>query len=74
MVVITNGNQRVDHGDFFHAVRRAMRTTGVGSLLAARPSGVRCSVIPTGTSNSERDYGALTPGIAVYVPSCQVTS
>jgi sugar diacid utilization regulator len=40
VVVITNGSQRVDHDAFFHAVRRAVRTTGVGSLLATRPGGV----------------------------------
>lgn len=40
VVVITNGSQRVDHDTFFHAVRRAVRTTGVGSLLATRSGGV----------------------------------
>jgi sugar diacid utilization regulator len=40
VVVVSHGNQRVDHGEFFQAARRAMRATGVGSLLAARPGGV----------------------------------
>jgi DNA-binding PucR family transcriptional regulator len=40
VVLVTNGSQRVDHEAFFHAVRRAVRATGVGSLLAARPGGV----------------------------------
>jgi sugar diacid utilization regulator len=40
VVIVTNGNQRVDHEAFYHAVRRAVRATEVGSLLAARPGGV----------------------------------
>jgi sugar diacid utilization regulator len=40
VVVVANGSQPVDHAEFFHAVGRAMRATGVGSLLAARPGGV----------------------------------
>jgi hypothetical protein len=40
VVLVTNGRQRVDHEAFFHAVRRAVRATGAGSLLAARPGGV----------------------------------
>jgi sugar diacid utilization regulator len=40
VVVFTNGSQRVDHEAFFHAVRRAVRATRAGSLLAARPGGV----------------------------------
>ncbi|HWR47498.1 MAG TPA: helix-turn-helix domain-containing protein [Pseudonocardiaceae bacterium] len=40
VLVITNGSQRTDHEAFYHAVRRAVRATGVGSLLAARPGGV----------------------------------
>jgi sugar diacid utilization regulator len=35
-----NGSQRVDYEAFYDAVRRAVRTTEVGSLLAARPGGV----------------------------------
>ncbi|MDQ4033640.1 MAG: helix-turn-helix domain-containing protein [Actinomycetota bacterium] len=40
VLIVTNGNQRIDHEAFFHAVRRAMRDTGAGSLLTARPGGV----------------------------------
>jgi GGDEF-like domain len=40
VVLATNGSQRINHKDFYHAVRRAVRATGVGSLLAARPGGV----------------------------------
>jgi sugar diacid utilization regulator len=40
VVLATTGSQRVDHEDFYHAVHRAVRATGVGSLLAARPGGV----------------------------------
>jgi sugar diacid utilization regulator len=40
VVVITNGSPRASHESFFHAVRRAMRDTGAGSLLVARSGGV----------------------------------
>jgi sugar diacid utilization regulator len=40
VVLVTNGSHRADHETFYHAVRRAMRATRVGSLLAARPGGV----------------------------------
>ena len=40
VVIVTNGNQHVDTEAFFHAVRRAMRDTGAGSLLTACPGGV----------------------------------
>ena len=40
VVIITNGQRRGDPDAFFHAVRRAVRTTGAGSLLASRPGGV----------------------------------
>ena len=40
VVLLTNGTSRADHEAFYHAVRRAVRITGVGSLLAARPGGV----------------------------------
>ena len=40
VVVVTTGSHHVDHDAFFHAVRRAVRATGIGSLLAARPGGV----------------------------------
>ena len=40
VVVITDGSQRGNHEAFYHAVRRAVRTTGIGSLLASRPDGV----------------------------------
>jgi sugar diacid utilization regulator len=39
-VVIVNGGSHGDQETFFHAVRRAVRATGVGSLFAARPGGV----------------------------------
>lgn len=40
VVIVSNERQPADHETFFHAVRRAMRDTGVGSLLTARPGGV----------------------------------
>ncbi|HET9116503.1 MAG TPA: helix-turn-helix domain-containing protein [Pseudonocardiaceae bacterium] len=40
VVLVTNGTPRTDHEAFYHAVRRAVRSTGIGSLLAARPGGV----------------------------------
>jgi DNA-binding PucR family transcriptional regulator len=40
VVVVTNGSRHGDHEAFYHAVRRASRATGVGSLVAARPGGV----------------------------------
>ncbi|MGH3692636.1 MAG: PucR family transcriptional regulator [Pseudonocardiaceae bacterium] len=40
VLVVTNQSPRADQDAFFHAVRRAVRATGVGSLLAARPGGV----------------------------------
>ncbi len=40
VVLVANGSQRTDHEAFFHAVRRAVRGTGVGSLLVARSGGV----------------------------------
>jgi GGDEF-like domain len=40
VVLVTNGSWHGDHEAFYHAVRRAVRATGVGSLVAARPGGV----------------------------------
>lgn len=40
VLVITNGNRRAGHEAFFHAVRRAMRATGVGSLLVTKSGAV----------------------------------
>ncbi|HKR50095.1 MAG TPA: helix-turn-helix domain-containing protein [Pseudonocardiaceae bacterium] len=40
VVVIIDGSRRGNHETFYHAVRRAVRTTGIGSLLASRPGGV----------------------------------
>jgi sugar diacid utilization regulator len=40
VVLVTNGTPPADHEAFYHAVRRAVRSTGIGSLLAARPGGV----------------------------------
>jgi sugar diacid utilization regulator len=40
VVLVANGTPRGDHEAFYHAVRRAVRSTGIGSLLAARPGGV----------------------------------
>jgi DNA-binding PucR family transcriptional regulator len=40
VLVVAEGNRRGDHEAFYHAVRRAVRSTGIGSLLAARPGGV----------------------------------
>ncbi|MGH3897965.1 MAG: PucR family transcriptional regulator [Pseudonocardiaceae bacterium] len=40
VLVVTNGSRHGDHEAFYHAVRRAVRATGAGSLLAARPGGV----------------------------------
>ena len=40
VVLVANGNPRGDHEALYHAVRRAVRATGIGSLLAARPGGV----------------------------------
>jgi DNA-binding PucR family transcriptional regulator len=40
VVLVTNGTPHADHEAFYHAVRRAVRSTGIGSLLAARPGGV----------------------------------
>jgi sugar diacid utilization regulator len=40
VVIVSDGKQRTHHEAFFAAVRRAMRDTGVGSLLTGRPDGV----------------------------------
>jgi hypothetical protein len=40
VVLVTNGHQRLDHESFYHAVHRAVRIAGVGSLLAARAGAV----------------------------------
>jgi DNA-binding PucR family transcriptional regulator len=40
VVLVANGTSRGDHEALYHAVRRAVRATGIGSLLAARPGGV----------------------------------
>lgn len=40
VVLVANGSGPVGHEAFFHAVRRAVRATGVGSLLVARSGGV----------------------------------
>jgi len=40
VVLVTNGTPPADYEAFYHAVRRAVRSTGIGSLLAARPGGV----------------------------------
>ena len=40
VVLVTNGTPRTDHEAFYHAVRRAVRSSKIGSLLAARLGGV----------------------------------
>jgi sugar diacid utilization regulator len=40
VVLVANETPRGDHEALYHAVRRAVRATGIGSLLAARPGGV----------------------------------
>ncbi|MDT7713827.1 MAG: hypothetical protein QOG46_2734 [Pseudonocardiales bacterium] len=40
VVIVTTGRPRTDHEALFHAVRSAMRDTGVGSLLTSRPGGI----------------------------------
>ncbi|MEW6470804.1 MAG: helix-turn-helix domain-containing protein [Actinomycetota bacterium] len=40
VVVVDGGRSAADHERFFHAVRRAARDVGLGSLLVARPGAV----------------------------------
>ncbi len=69
VVLVTNGTPRVDHEAFYHAVRRAVRSTGIGSLLAARPGGVAV------LSDTDKDWEQFrTAVIAQMGPrgSCRV--
>jgi sugar diacid utilization regulator len=69
VVIVTNGNQCVDHEAFYHAVRRAVRATGVGSLLAARPGGVAV------LCNADHDWARFHAAIAAQLgpqESCRV--
>jgi DNA-binding PucR family transcriptional regulator len=40
VVVVANLNRKIDHERFFHAVRRAVRSARVGSMLVAKAGGV----------------------------------
>ncbi|MGH4007958.1 MAG: MEDS domain-containing protein [Pseudonocardiaceae bacterium] len=40
VVLVATDSRRLEHERFFHAVRRAVRATGVGSLMVARSGGV----------------------------------
>ncbi|HZE00181.1 MAG TPA: helix-turn-helix domain-containing protein [Pseudonocardiaceae bacterium] len=69
VVLVTNGAPRANHEAFYHAVRRAVRSTGIGSLLAARPGGVAV------LSDADKDWEQFrTAVIAQMGPhgSCRV--
>ncbi len=58
VVVVANGNLRTEHETFFHTVRRAVRATGVGTLLVARSGGV--AVLCGADQDWERLRAAIT--------------
>jgi sugar diacid utilization regulator len=58
VVIVTNGTPQAQHETFFHAVRRAVRATGVGSLLVARSGGV--AVLCGADQDWERLRAAIT--------------
>lgn len=69
VVVVANGTRHGDHEALYHAVRRAVRTTGVGSLLAYRPGGV--AVLSDTDQNWEQFRVAVIAQMGVQ-GSCRV--
>jgi sugar diacid utilization regulator len=63
VLIAAAGRQRTDHEVFFNAVRRAMRDTEVGSLLAARPGGVAV------LCDADRDWEQFRVNIIVRMGS-----
>ena len=69
VVLVTNGTPRGDHEAFYHAVRRAVRSTGIGSLLAARPGGVAV------LSDTDKDWEQFRAAVLAQMgphASCRV--
>jgi sugar diacid utilization regulator len=69
VVLVTNGAPRTDHEAFYHAVRRAVRSAGIGSLLAARPGGV--AVLSDADKNWEQFRTAVIAQMGPH-GSCRV--
>jgi sugar diacid utilization regulator len=69
VMVVVNGIRHGDHEAFYHAVRRAVRTTGVGSLLAYRPGGV--AVLSETDQNWEQFRAAVIAQMGLQ-GSCRV--
>lgn len=69
VVLVTNGTPRGDHEAFYHAVRRAVRNTGIGSLLAARPGGVAV------LSDADKDWEQVRAAVLAQMgphASCRI--
>jgi GGDEF-like domain len=69
VVLVANGTPRGDHEALYHAVRRAVRATGIGSLLAARPGGVAV------LSDTDKDWEQFRVAILAQMgsqSSCRV--